>query len=174
MNPIDIDSVSRILTVLISFAVVSAPILYPKYSYFTHQAEQGLVTLKQIRQVDGDIRLAYLEAGEKGFKQVSEVAEYVFGFDGDANRFCMAVGQPRALGEYTSLGMKYGIGDNGALYAETDQGPELLRWEPWSPTSALELEKLERGIKLRARERSHLVTVGLAVLWTTLSIVTVL
>lgn len=155
-----------------SFAVVAAPILYPRYFLFTRRAEQGVERLQKIRTQEGNVEVAYIGREEKGFKEISEVAELVFGFDKKAKRISLAIGHPRDLGEFTGLGMEYGIGDNGVLYAERLQGgPELLRWEPWSPTTALELEKLHRGIRLRTRERSHLLTVGLAVLWTTLSIV---
>ena len=166
------DTILRIATVVVSLSVVSAPILYPRYSLFTRHAEQAVATLREVRTQTDDIRLGYVEKNEKGFKQLSEVIELVFGFEGRAERICLAVGRPKDLGEFTGFGMEYGIGDNGVLYAETENGnPELLRWEPWSPTTTLELEKLQRGIQLRARERSHFITITLAVLWTTISIV---
>lgn len=164
----------RISTVIVSFAVVSLPILYPQHSLFTRQATQGVKRLQNVREEYGDVRLTYLEKGDTGFKELVEVAELVFGFSGDAERLCLAVGSPKDLGDFTGFGMEYGIGDNGVLYIEEEDEKELLRWEAWSPTSTLELEKLSRGIELRARERSHTITVTLAVLWATLSIVTVI
>lgn len=174
MGKITLDIALRVSTVLVSLAVVSAPILYPKYSLFVHRAITGLNRLGEVRSEHEEVRLAYVERGEQGFKELSEVIDVVFGRVNGIERICLAIGKPRDLGEFTGFGMEYGIGDNGVLYAETEGGGrELLRWEPWSPTTTLELEKLERGITLRARERSHFITVTLAVLWATLSIVTV-
>jgi hypothetical protein len=71
--------------------------------------------------------------------------------------------------------MEYGIGDNGVLYVEgSDGNSKLLRGAAWSPTSTFELEKLNRGIELRARERSHFITMALAVIWTTLPVASVI
>ncbi|WP_162991584.1 hypothetical protein [Halostella salina] len=168
------ETLLRISTVLVSLTVVSAPILYPKYSLFTRRAVTGVKQLREVREEYEDVDLTYIEQGETGFKQLVEAAGVAFGYSGDPERICLAVGRPRDLGEFTGFGMKHGIGDNGVLYIE-EKGDEdeLLRWEPWSPTSTLELEKLSRGVQLRARERSHTITVSLAVLWATLSIVTV-
>lgn len=174
MLPMDVGTLLRISTVLVSLGVVSAPILYPRYSLFTRRALNGVQQLQQIREEHGDVRLAYVEDGDKGFKQLVEVAELMFSYNGDAQRLCLAIGSPKELGNFTGFGMEYGIGDNGVLYIEESNGEkELLRWEAWSPTTTLELEKLSRGIRLRAQERSHTITVVLAVLWATLSIVTV-
>jgi len=174
MFSVDIETILKISTVLVSLAVVSAPIFYPRYSLFSRRARDGVQQLQQVREEHDEVRLAYLEEGEHGFKQLVEVAELMFSYNGDAERLCLAVGRPRDLGEFTGFGMEYGIGDNGVLYIEESDGQkELLRWEAWSPTTTLELEKLSRGIRLRAQERSHTITVVLAVLWATLSIVTV-
>jgi hypothetical protein len=169
----ELQTVLRISTVIVSFAVVSSPILYPQHSIFTRQAIEGVNRLHEVREEHDEVRLTYLEKGDTGFKELVEVVELVFGYSGEAERLCLAVGSPKHLGEFTGFGMEYGVGDNGVLYIEEQSGKELLRWEAWSPTSTLELEKLSRGIELRARERSHTITVVLAVLWATLSIVTV-
>ncbi|WP_154018420.1 hypothetical protein [Halolamina rubra] len=174
MFQIDVGTLLRISTVLVSLGVVSTPILYPRYSLFSRRSRNGVHRLQQVREEHDEVRLAYLEEGENGFKQLVEVAELMFGYNGDAERLCLAVGSPKDLGEFTGFGMQYGIGDNGVLYIEEADGQkELLRWEAWSPTTTLELEKLSRGTRLRAQERSHTITVVLAVLWATLSIVTV-
>lgn len=168
-----IDTLLRISTVIVSLAVVSAPILYPRYSLFTRRAQAGVEQLREVREEHDDVRVGYIEQGETGFNELVESAGVAFGYSGNAERLCMAVGQPKDLGEFTGFGMEYGIGDNGVLYIEENpSGKELLRWSPWSPTSTLNLEKLSRGIELRARERSHTITMTLAVLWATLSIVT--
>lgn len=167
------ETILRISTVIVSLAVVSTPILYPRYSLFTRRAQTGIEQLHEVREEQGDVRLGYVERGETGFSELVEAAEVAFGYSGNAERLCMAVGRPRDLGEFTGFGMEYGIGDNGVLYTEENpNSKELLRWSPWSPTSTLNLEKLSRGIQLRARERSHMITMTLAVLWATLSIVT--
>jgi hypothetical protein len=127
-----------------------------------------------MRVEQDDVQLSYIKKGEEGFDEIAEAVELVFGTVGNMQRICFAAGGPPELGEFTRLGMEYGIGDNGVLYADTENGNrELLRWEPWSPTTTLEMEKLQRGITLRAKERSQFVTIALAVLWATLSIVTV-
>lgn len=83
----------------------------------------------------------------------------------------MSVGSPPDLGEFTGFGMEYGIGDNGVLYCETKSGEKvLLRWDAANPSSTLNLERLNAGVILKARARSHMITMVLAVLWTTLSI----
>lgn len=174
MLPVNIETILRISTVIVSLCVVSAPIFYPRHSLFSRRARSGVQELQQVREEHDDVRLAYLEEGENGFKQLVEVAEVMFSYNGDAERICLAVGSPKDLGEFTGFGMEYGIGDNGVLYIEESGGQkELLRWEAWSPTTTLELEKLSSGIRIRAQERSHTITVVLAVLWATLSIVTV-
>ncbi len=168
------ETALRISTVLVSFVVVTTPIIYPKYSLYVRRANAGLDRLNEVKFEQEDVRQSYIEKGEEGFDELSEAIELVFGTVGDMERICFAVGGPPELGEFTGLGMEYGVGDNGILYADTKNGNrELLRWEPWSPATTLEMEKLRRGITLRARERSHFVTIALAVLWATLSIVTV-
>ncbi|WP_143420922.1 hypothetical protein [Halorubrum halodurans] len=175
MNIIGLENIFRISTVLISLAVVLAPILYPKYSLYTNRATTGLQRLDNVRVKRDGVRFAYIEQGEKGFSELLEAICVVFGDIAGVERICFAIGSPPDLGEFTGLGMEYGIGDNGVLYVEKEDGSrELLRWEPWSPITSLEKEKLERGITLRAQERSHFITMALAVLWTTLSIVTVI
>lgn len=172
---IPLDALLRVSTVLVSLSVVATPIFYPKYSLYVQRANSGLRQLNQVRVEQDDVRLSHIEKGEEGFDEIAEAVEFVFGTVGDMQRICFAVGRPSELGEFTGLGMEYGIGDNGVLYADTENdNRELLRWEPWSPTTTLEMEKLHRGITLRARERSQFVTIALAVLWTTLSIVTVI
>lgn len=172
---LEINTLLRISTVLVSLAVVSAPIFYPRYSIFSKRALVGVQQLQQVREEHDEIRLAYLEKGENGFKQLVEVAELIFNYNGDAKRLCLAIGSPSELGEFTGFGMEYGIGDNGVLYIEEGNGEkELLQWEAWSPSSTLELESLVQGIRLRAQERSHTITMILAVLWATLSIVIVI
>lgn len=170
-----IETVLRISTVIVSFSVVSAPIFYPKHSLFTRRAQSSLEKLREVREEHGDVRLSYVEQGETGFEEIVEAAEVAFGYKGDAERICLAIGQPKDIGNFTGFGMEYGVGDNGVLYIEeSGNSRDLLRWEPWSPTSTLKLDKLSRGIQLRARERSHTITVTLAILWTTLSIVTMI
>lgn len=172
---VDLQTLLRISTVIVSLGVVSAPILYPRHSLFTRRAEEGIGQLREVREEHDDIQLTYVKQGEAGFQELVEAAEVVFGYSGNPERLCLAVGGPSELGKFTGFGMEYGIGANGVLYVEEEENDkELLRWEAWSPTSTLELEKLSRGIQLRARERSHTITVVLAVFWATLSIVTVI
>jgi hypothetical protein len=174
MTGIGLNTVLRISTVLVSLAVVSTPIIYPKYSLYVRRAKVGLNKLNEVRVEQDDVRHSYIEQGQKGFDELSEAIELIFGSVGDMERICFTVGEPPELGDFTGLGMENGFSDNGVLYADTKNGDrELLRWEPWSPRTTLEMEKLQRGIVLRARERSHFVTIALAVLWATLSIVIV-
>lgn len=168
------DTILQLGTVLVSFGIISTPILYPKYSIFVYRANVGIRQLNSVRTKKDDIELRYVEEGETGFKELIEVVDLLFGIKGDAERLCLAVGSPPALGEFTGFGMEFGIGDNAVLYVETDnENRELLLWEPHSPTRTLQLEKVRAGIGLRAKERSHHVTITLAVLWTTLSIMTI-
>jgi hypothetical protein len=128
-----------------------------------------------VRAESDDVRPVYVEDGETGFEELIESAELIFSYKGNAERLCVAIGKPSDLGEFTGFGMEAGIGDNGLVYIEESDGnSELLRWAPWSPTSTFELEKLNRGIELRARERSHFITMALAVTWTTLSVAIVI
>ena len=144
---IELNTALQILTVLVSLAVISAPILYPRYSWYVRRANTGLQRLDNLQSASDDVRLGYVEQGEQGFKELLEAIEVVFGDVGEVERICFAVGSPPNLGEFTGLGMEYGVGDNGVLYVERDDGGrELLRWEPWSPTTSLEKEKLKRGM----------------------------
>ena len=108
-----LESVLQISTVIVSLAVVSAPVLYPKYSLFTRRAESGISQFNEMREEHGKVRLTYVEQGETGFKELIQAAEVAFGYSGKAERICLAIGQPRGLGEFTGFGMGYGIGDNG-------------------------------------------------------------
>lgn len=171
---VTIQLILRISTIIVSLLVVCTPIFYPKHSMFTRRAVSSLNMLRQTRETHDGVRLAYSERGEAGFKQLVEAVEVAFGYRGNPKRICLAVGKPKELGDFTGFGMEYGVGDNGVLYTEEmGAGKELLRWEPWSPTSTLDLERLSRGIHLRAQERSHTATATMAVLWATLSIVIV-
>jgi hypothetical protein len=170
-----VDTILRIGTILVSLAVVSVPILYPRYSLFIRRARSGIEKLQQVREEHEDVSVCYIERDETGFSELIESAEVAFGYNGSPECLCLAIGRPKDLGKYTGFGMEYGIGDNGVLYTVQSKGNnELLRWEAWSPTSTLKLEKISRGAEIRARERSHTITVVLAVLWATLSIVTVI
>lgn len=64
---ITFDNLMRIATVIVSLGVVSAPILYPRHSLFVRRALDGQATLKKERKRDGDIRIGYLQEGERGF-----------------------------------------------------------------------------------------------------------
>lgn len=165
----------KIATVVVSLGVVSAPIVYPRYSLFTQRAGEGIEQLMQVRKEEEDIQICYLEKGEKGFKEVQMAADYAFGLDNQVECIYLAIGSPPDLGEYTGFGMEYGIGDNGVLYSESEGGEKvLLRWDGQDPSSTLRLEKLRGAVVMLAQQRSHYITMALAVLWATLSIVVVL
>ncbi|MCO8266648.1 hypothetical protein NKF06_08625 [Haloferax sp. AB510] len=163
------------LTVVVSFIVASAPILYPDYSLFTRRARDGVDRLAHIRERHDDVKLGYLDRDDDEFKEVVEVIELIFSYDGEPERICMAVGPVSSLGEFTGFGMQYGISENGVLYVVEKSGDqELLQWQPWSPSSTLQMQRLSRGVKQRAQERSHTITVVSAVLWATISIIIVI
>lgn len=169
-----IQDLLKIGTVVVSLGVVASPIVYPKYSLFRRRAEHGLSTLNEIREEHDDIRLSYVERGEKGYKELEESAKLIFDVDEDLQRICLAIGQPRDLGEFTGFGMEYGVGDNGALYGEMENEVKvLLHWNGWNPSRAFNFEKLRQGIRFRSQERSHYITMLFAVLWATLSVVLV-
>ncbi|EMA06930.1 hypothetical protein [Haloferax denitrificans] len=120
------------------------------------------------------MKLSYLEVDDNEFQEIVEVIELVYSYNGDPERICMAVGPISSIGEFTGFGMEYGIGENGVIYVEEKDGSqELLQWRPWTPSATLGMKRLKRGIKQRAQERSHTITVEFAVLWATISIVLV-
>lgn len=73
MAEIRLQTILQISTVVVSFAVVSAPILYPRYSFFVDRANDGLDRLQQVRAIHDEVQLAYLKSGEKGFNELTEV-----------------------------------------------------------------------------------------------------
>ncbi|WP_254530449.1 hypothetical protein [Natrinema gelatinilyticum] len=167
----------KIGTVLTSFGVILSPIVYPKL--FVRNASEGLEKLTTWRayfdQTSDAVHLGYVIEGEEGFKEVASGADFIFGIEGEPEQICLAKGRPRDLGEVIGFGIKNGIGPNGVLFAKVKEGdPEILQWDPWSPKRTLNAETLKQGIRLKGQEKSHYITMTLAVIWATLSVITVL
>jgi len=169
---ISIPELYQIGSIITSFLIIITPIFYPRYSLFVKRGHTGIQKLQTTREETENIQAGYLEKGDTGYSEVKKVVKEVYGVNRELHKIWFVIGEkPPHIGEFADLDIQYGVGSNAVLYGE-NPGDETFKihYEAWSPPRVWNLEALYEGLESIAQSRSHYIMMVLAVLWSTLSI----
>ena len=172
---------AQIIAVVLAVLIAIVPLWYPRYSIFYRRGLDGVEQLKRLdehdefteegREIEQD--LGILEPGDFGFREVSRTIE----MRSDINEQIIIIKESRGNGN----GIGFGSGGvrsltQAALVVEFESGKSQRVIEPnrIENEQILELEQLQEWIKIRAERRSHYWTTILAVLWGTVSTISVI
>ena len=164
----------RIGQVIFAALVATIPPLYPNHSLYTRYAFSGIEKLREPDENKKEYSIAWIEQGEKGFKQLYQAIDSHKPFDGDVNRFGLLYVESRQeLNDFLDSYYGASLDPNFAFFVEYADGrKEPLICHPFDPNQTQRLTELREWIRNRATVRGNYLTAGLAVIWTAIAIAT--
>ena len=175
---IDWSLLLRAVQIVLTASIALIPPFYPKFSRYRRHAQTGLEKLEEVVFHFGSIRVGLIEEGETGFDELLDAIESHYPLSGDVQRIRVALGDPKAI--ETQLDMELGsmLGPNAVVFAEykdgVDRDHDIITFHPFDPAQTLKLTELRRWIQSQTRDRSQLYIIITTLLWTVISISTIL
>lgn len=166
------------LQVLLTASIALIPPLYPRLSQFHKRTQKGLDTLEQPILVIEDITKGTLGENDEGFEEIVTAIENHYPLSGEVKRLNVLRGEPESLRSELEIELGSMVGPNAILYVdysnEVDQDMDIVTFHPFDPAQTLKLTELRRWVRTTTTERSHYATMVAVLIWTLVSIISLL
>lgn len=93
-----LKSILRFAQMVITVAIVTTPLLYPRFSLFVRKSVVAWANLTSFQASEEELIINCVEKGETGFKELMDaINEYKF-LSQEVNKLCLAVGDVSSIG----------------------------------------------------------------------------
>lgn len=134
-------------------------------------AKNGFNNLLQVRERQEDLEIGWLEKDEKGFDEISKTIKKhkPLQKSKELQKICLARGDSNAFQKLLDEKLHGGFPNNVLYTVYSDDTKEIVSFHSFD--SGYPIKQLWEWIDSTLKEKSQHVTVGLIVMWTTVSII---
>jgi hypothetical protein len=172
---LEIGTILNVTQIIIAALIAVVPPFYPRFSLFMGRVTNALNQIVENQDVNSEFDVSAIERGDSGFDALAEVIEHNYPIASRPSKIGLVLADSSSdLEDFVNVSIGAATLTNVIFYVEYEDGSrEDVIFHPFDPNKTNNLGEIKNWARNRATQRANYITTTLVILWTAVSIYTV-